>query len=189
MYTLCSVLHLDEIHDNGFIRLKENLATFIRFNRMPYTISHVPLAGYVKLRVAGYVKLRVAHEAEMPGTFSPSPRVTDPDMHHGTCVTHVPWCMRGLLTSCFRWSRWREKAFQAFPAHAHPVRNFTYLVRGPCLQVLYGFVSSTFHFQVTSGIRIKWYQKRWLLKKNSHSICCNGVLFVKVESDINVIPL
>ena len=31
----------------------------------------------------------------MPGTFSPAPRVSDPDMHHGTCVTHVPWWCRG----------------------------------------------------------------------------------------------
>ena len=23
--------------------------------------------------------------------------VSDPDMHHGTCVTHVPWCMSGSL--------------------------------------------------------------------------------------------
>ena len=23
----------------------------------------------------------------------------DPGMHHGTCVTHVPWCMSGSLTS------------------------------------------------------------------------------------------
>ena len=37
-----------------------------------------------------YVKLRVAHTPGMPGTFSPPPRVSDPDMHHGTCVTHVP---------------------------------------------------------------------------------------------------
>ena len=27
------------------------------------------------------------------------PLVSDPGMHHGTCVTHVPWCMSGLLTS------------------------------------------------------------------------------------------
>ena len=26
------------------------------------------------------------------------PLVSDPDMHHGTCVTHVPWCMSGSLT-------------------------------------------------------------------------------------------
>ena len=23
---------------------------------------------------------------------------SDPGMHHGTCVTHVPWCMSVLLT-------------------------------------------------------------------------------------------
>ena len=26
--------------------------------------------------------------------------VSDPGMHHGTCVTHVPWCMSGSLTRC-----------------------------------------------------------------------------------------
>ena len=47
-------------------------------------------------------------------------RVSDSDMHHGTCVTHVPWCMPGLLTSGFLWRRWRVKTFPAFPAHAQP---------------------------------------------------------------------
>ena len=56
----------------------------------------------------------------MPGTFSPPPRVSDPIMHHGTCVTHVPWCMPGSLTSSFLWSRWWGKTFPAFPAHAQP---------------------------------------------------------------------
>ena len=56
-----------------------------------------------------YVKLRNAHAPGMPGTFSPPPWVSDPDVHHGTCVTHVPWCMPGLLTSGFLWSRWRGK--------------------------------------------------------------------------------
>ena len=45
----------------------------------------------------------------MPGTFSPPPWVGDPGMHHGTCVTHVPWCMLGSLTIGFIWSRWRGK--------------------------------------------------------------------------------
>ena len=26
------------------------------------------------------------------------PPVSNPGMHHGTCVTHVPWCMSGSLT-------------------------------------------------------------------------------------------
>ena len=39
-----------------------------------------------------------AHAPGIPGTFSPPPRVSNPDMHHGTCVTHVPWCKPGSLT-------------------------------------------------------------------------------------------
>ena len=30
--------------------------------------------------------------------FPREPIVSDPAMHHGTCVTHVPWCMSGSLT-------------------------------------------------------------------------------------------
>ena len=56
--------------------------------------------------LARYVKLRVAHAPGMPGTFSSPPRVSDPDMHHGTCVTHVPWCMPESITSGILWCRW-----------------------------------------------------------------------------------
>ena len=62
--------------------------------------------------LARYVKLMVAHALGMPGTFFPplkrKPLDSDPGMHHGTCVTHVPWCMSGSLT------------FPAFPAYAQP---------------------------------------------------------------------
>ena len=30
--------------------------------------------------------------------FQRKPLVSDPGMHHGTCVTHVPWCMSRSLT-------------------------------------------------------------------------------------------
>ena len=30
--------------------------------------------------------------------FQRKPIVCDPGMHHGTCVTHVPWCMSGSIT-------------------------------------------------------------------------------------------
>ena len=42
------------------------------------------------------------------------PLGSDPDMHHGTCVTHMPWCMSGSLT------RGAGKTVKAFPEHAHP---------------------------------------------------------------------
>ena len=64
-----------------------------------------PLTVYEPL--ARYVKFRVAHGPRMPGTFSPPPRINDPEMHHGACVTHVPCCMPGSLPSGFLWSRWR----------------------------------------------------------------------------------
>ena len=59
--------------------------------------------------LSGYVKLRVAHAPGMPGTFSPPPWISDPGMHHGMCITHVPWCMPRSLISGFLWSRWRGK--------------------------------------------------------------------------------
>ena len=67
----------------------------------------------------------------MTGTFYPPPGVSDPDMHHGMCVTHVPWYMPGSLTSGFLWSRWQGKV-PGIPG-ACATRNFTYLVRGPWL--------------------------------------------------------
>ena len=50
-------------------------------------------------------QIRKIAGAHAPGTFSPSPQVIDPDMHHGTCVTHVPWCMPESLTCGFLWNR------------------------------------------------------------------------------------
>ena len=80
--------------------------------------SHGPLARYVKSRIA--------HAPGMPGTFSPPPRVSDPGMRHGTCVTHVPWCMRGSLTSGFLWSRWWEKSSR----HSRRMHNPQFYVSG-----------------------------------------------------------
>ena len=87
--------------------------------RVPWAFVHVlvllgikenpKVPHLVPWSLTRYVKLRVAHAPGMSGTFSPPPRVSDPDMHHGTCVTHVPWYVPGSLTSGFLWSRWRGK--------------------------------------------------------------------------------
>ena len=47
-------------------------------------------------------------------------------MHHGTCVTHVSWCMSGSLTRCDR-----ENVPDILGACA--TRNFTDLARSPLL--------------------------------------------------------
>ena len=71
-----------------------------------------------------------AHAPGMPGNFSPPPQVSDPDMHHGTCCTQVPWCMPGSLASGFLWSPPRGKNVPGIPS-ACATHDFTYLVRGP----------------------------------------------------------
>ena len=76
--------------------------------------------------IARYVKLRVTHAPGMPETFSPPTWVSDPDMHHGTCVTHVPRCMSGSLTIGFLWNRWRGKRSR----HSQRMRNPQYYVSG-----------------------------------------------------------
>ena len=52
------------------------------------------------------------------------PLVSDPDMHRGTCVTHVPWCMSGSLTSG------GGENIRGIPG-ACATPNFMYLARGP----------------------------------------------------------
>ena len=100
----------------------------------PYSIGHLDEHWFTVWLVAWrhhgplarYVKLRIAHAPGMPGTFSLPTRVCDPDVHHGTCVTHVPWCMPGSLTSGFLWSRWRGKRSR----HSRRMRNPQFYVSG-----------------------------------------------------------
>ena len=56
----------------------------------------------------------------MAGTFFPLPLVSDPGMHHDTCMTHVPWCMPGSLTGSFPLKSVAGKTFKAFQVHAQP---------------------------------------------------------------------
>ena len=65
-------------------------------NLFSYCRAHFASASY-QIR-----KSRVADAPGMPRTFSPQPTsrkplVSDPGMHHGPCVTYVPWCISGSL--------------------------------------------------------------------------------------------
>ena len=90
-----------------------------------------------------YATLCVAHTPGMLGMFSLPPGVSDPDMHHGACMAHLPCCMPGSLTSGFLWC-WCLEIFPGFPG-ACATRNCTYLVRGPC--VLPPSVVSSYRFK------------------------------------------
>ena len=118
-----------------------DISQLARKPRMPYNLLYTKSVDSVAIWSSGqwlagqgvltrYVILRVVHAPGMPGTVSRhrlqrKPLVSsDPGMHHGTCVTHVPWCMSGSLT------RGDGEKFPGIPG-ACTTRNFTYLARGP----------------------------------------------------------
>ena len=127
-----------------------------------------------------YVNLRVAHAPRMAGTFSPPPWASDSDMHHGTCMTHVPWCIPGSLTSGFLWIWWQGKRSR----HSRCMRNpqFYVLVRGPChlltftetfIRVPYhlargtGSVKGIAYFYVGNGKGVAYFLKTHQANSNS----------------------
>ena len=97
------------------------------------------------------------------------PLVSDPGMHHGTCVTHVPWCMSRSLT------RGGGENVPGIPG-ACTTRNFTYLARGPCrgLDTL-GTIDNSAQVRRTSftrwrsGCSQSTFASQWLSRKVSTS--------------------
>ena len=69
-------------------------------------VSHITdsVSGFPYGPLTRFVQLRVAHAPGMLRNVFPchrlqrKPLISNPGMHHGTCVTHVPWCMSGSLT-------------------------------------------------------------------------------------------
>ena len=81
-------------------------------------LVHGPFTRYVKLRVAPGNAGNV-----FPAPISKEPLVSDPGLHHVTCVTHVPLCMSGSLT------HGGKKNVSDIPGPC-ATRNFTYPSRG-----------------------------------------------------------
>ena len=59
---------------------------------------YVLWASYQIRKIAGCACAGNAGKVFPHRRFQRKPLVSDPGMHHGTCVTHVPWCMSGSLT-------------------------------------------------------------------------------------------
>ena len=57
-----------------------------------------PWTSYQIRKIAGCACAGNAGNVFPRRRFQRKPLVSDPGMHHGTCVTHVPWCMSGSLT-------------------------------------------------------------------------------------------
>ena len=71
------------------------------------------------------LRMRLECRANFPRhRLQRKPLVSDPDMHHGTCMTHVPWCMSGSLTR-----RGGENVLGISDTCA--THNCMYLARGP----------------------------------------------------------
>ena len=85
----------------------------VRFDK----VSNGPLTRYVKLRECGERFPRHQLQRKL--------LVSDPGMHHCTCVTHVPWCLSGSLTHS------GGENVPGIPGVC-ATHNFTYLIRGPC---------------------------------------------------------
>ena len=101
--------------------------------KIPLTAEGFPIYSSAKKRTlspdwASHQKHKITGCpcAENVGNVSPSPRVSDPDMHYGTCVTRVPWCMPGSLTSSFLWSQWQGKRSR----HSQRMHNPQFYVSG-----------------------------------------------------------
>ena len=67
---------------------------------------------------------RECRERFPPNRHQGKPLVSDPGMHHGTCLVHEPWCMSGSLT------RGGRENIPGIPS-ACATCNFAYLLKDP----------------------------------------------------------
>ena len=63
-----------------------------------YTGFIAPWASYQIRKIAGCAWAGNAGKVYPRGRLQRKPLVSNPDVHHGTCMIHVPWCMSGSLT-------------------------------------------------------------------------------------------
>ena len=115
---------------SGFLILRHGLFWVLKSG----SISLLPLS-YLKKFFATF-RLVIRRLSIIPVTFrtfafihgprAPPWRVSDPDMHYGTCVTHVPWCLAGSLTSGCLWGQRLGKRSR----HSRRMRNPQLYVSG-----------------------------------------------------------
>ena len=69
-----------------------------RHHKIGILKEYTPWASYQIRKIAGCACAGNAGNVFPRRRFQRKPLISDPGMHHGTCVTHVPWCMSGSLT-------------------------------------------------------------------------------------------
>ena len=83
-------------------------------------------------------KIAGAHAPGMPGTFSPSQQVSDPGMHHGTCVTHnrhATVIFNGVVVACMH----VVSITKSFSVHHNLI--FWYSPVYPCPDLLFNYAA------------------------------------------------
>ena len=76
-------------------------------------------ASYQIRKIAGCACAGNAGNVFPRRRFQRKPLVSDPGMHHGTCVTHVPWCMSGSLTCGDGENVWLAGGLETFMSFIH----------------------------------------------------------------------
>ena len=120
---------------------------------------------------ASYPTLWVTHAPAM--MFSPPPLVSDPDIHHGTCVTHVPWCIPGSLTSDFLWSRLRGKRSRRMRKRQFYVSGMTPMQHVQMRRNIYcWYVVAFLHTdELPPRVWIEYYSKYVCIIQNQKHFC------------------
>ena len=142
--------------------MKETLliwsATTWSFRFCPIHLAPPCAASSQIRKIAG-----LAYVGDAGDVFSPM-RVSDPDMHDDTWVTHVSWCMPGSLTIGFLWSRYR---------HSRRLHNPQFYVSGkrPMNHVIW-------------SIFIVYYFHAWL-RYMQIGIYCFILFIILLTTDVN----
>ena len=143
-------LRISQYELHNFVNYFEHVIRLNLFSQMRYSyhahreqLNTMQWASYQIRKIAG------CPCAGNAGNVFPPSWVSDPDMHHDTCVTHVPWCMSGSITSGFLWSRWRGKRSR----HSRRMRNPQFCVsrKRPMRQATSWLYLTGFCFFLNSG--------------------------------------
>ena len=113
-------------------------------NKIHFWVSFVSVASRLHKTLLTIAYTRASYQirkiagcacAGNTGNVVPPPRVSNPDIHHDVCMTHVSWCMPGSLTNGCLWSQCHGvgENVPGIPS-ACTTRNFTHLVRGSCVE-------------------------------------------------------
>ena len=85
-------IHYQRLHNHNEAKHNKTVCIFLGI----YCICQ--WASYQIRKIAGCACAGNAGNVFPRRRFQRKLLVSDPGMHHGTCVTHVPWCMSGSLT-------------------------------------------------------------------------------------------